>query len=123
MRMFRVSKDAVGTWLVVCIFAAPPAFAAPTIGGVPAGPLSSGQPVTITGSGFGTKPKAQPVLWDNFEGGAIGKQIQSVPAAIGQWDTANGSDNVTYTNEKAHSGRGLHDTILCMHITLRWPRI
>ena len=106
LHMFSVSKGAVSTWLGVCVVAAPLALAAPTISSVAGGPLSAGQPVTITGSGFGTKANAQPVLWDNFEGGAIGKQIQGVPAAIGRWDTGNGSDNVTYTNEKSHSGTG-----------------
>jgi hypothetical protein len=104
MRMFSVSKGAVGTWLVVCVVATPLALAAPTISGVAGGPLSAGQTVTIAGSGFGNKAKALPVLWDNFEGGTIGKQIQAVPAAVGQWDTGNGSDNVTYTKEKTHAG-------------------
>jgi len=110
--MFRASKGAVGTWVVVCVAAAPLAFAAPSISGV-AGGLSAGQTVTITGSGFGNKTKPQPVLWDDFERGAIGKQIQDVPAAIGHWDTGAGSENVTYTGAKAHTGRmaARHDFI------------
>jgi hypothetical protein len=110
--MFRASKGRVGTWVVVCVAAAPVALAAPSISGV-AGVLSNGQTVSITGSGFGDKPQPQPVLWDNFEGGAIGKQIQDVPAAIGHWDTGAGSENVTYTDAKAHTGRmaARHDFI------------
>jgi hypothetical protein len=110
--MFRVSKGAVGTYVVVCIAAAPLALAAPSISGV-AGRLSASQTVTITGSGFGNKAQPQPVLWDDFEGGAISKQIQDVPAAIGRWDTGAGSENVTYTNARAHTGRkaARHDFI------------
>jgi hypothetical protein len=110
--MFRASKCAVATWVGVCIAAAPLAFASPSITGV-AGGLSAGQTVTITGSGFGSKPQAQPVLWDNFENGTIGKQIQNVPAAIGHWDTGAGSENVTYTDAKAHTGKmaARHDFI------------
>jgi len=87
---------------VLCATA--PALAAPSISGV-AGTSAAGQTVTITGSGFGNKPQAQPVLWDDFEGGAIGKQIQDVAAAVGHWDTGSGSANVTYTNVKSHGGK------------------
>jgi hypothetical protein len=100
--MYRM-MGAAGAWVVLCAIAAPLALAAPSITGV-SGTFEAGQTVTITGSGFGNKPQPQPILWDNFEGGAIGKQIQGVPAAIGQWDTGAGSDNVTYTNAKSHTG-------------------
>lgn len=102
--MFRASKSGIGAWFVACVAAAPLALAAPSIGGVTGG-ASAGQTVTITGTGFGNKPQPQPVLWDDFEGGAIGKQIQDVPAAIGHWDTGAGSENVTYTDAKVHTGK------------------
>ena len=100
--MYRVR--AAGWASIVLCAAAPLALAGPSINGVTGVP-AAGQPVTITGSGFGSKPQPQPVLWDDFEGGAIGKQIQNVPAAIGHWDTGNGSDKVTYTNVKSHAGK------------------
>lgn len=36
----------------------------------PVGPLSNGASYTLCGSGFGTKPAAAPILYDDFEGGA-----------------------------------------------------
>jgi hypothetical protein len=78
--------------------------AAPTVGGV-SGTLSTGQTVTISGSGFGSKSSASPVLWDNFEGGAAGNGTQGAPATIGKWDTGAGSENVSYSNQVAHTGK------------------
>ena len=63
--------------------------AAPTVSGV-SGTLSSGQTVTVRGSGFGSKSQPAPVLWDNFEGGSSGNQIQGANATIGRWDTGAG---------------------------------
>ena len=102
MSMYRVMR-AAGLLLLLCTTAAPLAFAAPSISGI-AGVASAGQTVTITGNGFGNKAQPQPVLWDNFEEGAVGSQIQGRPAVIGQWDTGAGSEYVTYTNVKAHTG-------------------
>jgi chitodextrinase len=46
----------------------------PTITGV-SGTISQGQSITITGSSFGTKSHAGPMLWDNFDGGGIGAVV------------------------------------------------
>lgn len=51
-----------------------PAEAAPTITGV-SGPAAHGATVTVSGSGFGTKPTAAPLKYDDFEGGALGALI------------------------------------------------
>jgi len=102
--MHMNSRGGIRRWAVLCLAAAPVlAVGAPSVSGV-SGTLSVGQTVTVSGSGFGTKPVAQPLLWDNFEGGTAGKGIQDVPATIGKWDTGAGSENVTYTKAKAHSG-------------------
>jgi hypothetical protein len=87
---------------------APLALAGPTVGAV-SGTLSAGQTVTIAGSGFGSKPTAAPVLWDNFENGTVGGGLQGAPAAIGTWDTGAGSENVSYSNKAAHSGKQAAD--------------
>lgn len=45
---------------------------AQVISGVSGSPAHGGQ-VTISGSAFGTKPTAAPVIWDNFETGAFNR--------------------------------------------------
>jgi hypothetical protein len=93
--------------------------AAPTVTGV-SGTLSAGQTVTITGRGFGSKPSAQPVLWDDFESGTAGTQVQGAHAAIGQWDVGAGSQYATYSNVKAHTGRqaSAHDFVAQYNVSL-----
>lgn len=64
------------------------------------GVFSTGQTVTISGSGFGSKSPAAPVLWDNFEGGSNG-------AAIGNAQIGGAylrSNYVEYTSTDAYSG-------------------
>ena len=97
----RVGLLAAG--IVACSATSAVVYAAPSISNA-GGTMSAGTAVTITGTGFGSKPTAQPVLWDNFEGGTVGKTIKEVPAVIGKWDTGAGSDQVTYTRAKVHSG-------------------
>jgi hypothetical protein len=41
-------------------------FAAPSISSA-SGPVEHGQRITLTGSGFGTKPQAAPLLWDTVD--------------------------------------------------------
>jgi len=101
--MFESMKGAIGACALLCSAMAPLAIAAPTVSGV-SGTLSSGQTVTVNGSGFGSKPQAAPVLWDSFEGGANGSLIQGAAAAVGKWDTGAGSENPVYSTAKAHSG-------------------
>lgn len=38
-------------------------------------PVSSGQPLVISGSGFGSKSPAAPLKWDDFEKGTAGEQL------------------------------------------------
>lgn len=77
--------------------------AAPAVSGV-SGTLDAGQIITVTGSGFGTKATAKPLVWDDFEKGSADKLIQGSAAEIGSWDTGSGSDAVFYSNAKAYSG-------------------
>ena len=77
--------------------------ASPSISNI-SGTFSSGQLITITGSDFGTKSPAAPLVWDTFESGSNGTAIQSVNAILGQWDTGSGSDNVYYTNTIGYGG-------------------
>ena len=101
--MYATTKGAIGVCALLLGAMAPPAMAAPTVSGV-SGTLSSGQTVTVRGSGFGSKSQPAPVLWDNFEGGSSGNQIQGANATIGRWDTGAGSENPVYSTSKAHSG-------------------
>jgi hypothetical protein len=101
--MYVTTKGAIGACALFLSAMAPLALGAPTVSGV-SGTLSSGQTVTVRGSGFGTKPTAAPVLWDNFEGGNSGSLIQGAAAPVGRWDTGAGSENPVYSTAKAHSG-------------------
>ena len=78
-------------------------WAAPTLSSV-SGTFGHNQSVTISGSGFGTKAQAAPVLWDDFESGTNGTQIQNKNATIGKWDTGAGSDVPIYSNVVKHAG-------------------
>jgi len=52
------------------------------------GTWSHGNSVTISGSGFGTKSTAAPVIWDDFEGGTNGNSIHGQDPVVGpNWDT------------------------------------
>lgn len=48
---------------VVYLIAATPTWAAPTISGL-SGSVAHGGAITITGTGFGTKSQAAPLVWD-----------------------------------------------------------
>lgn len=58
-------------------------FGAPSINGV-SGTFSHGQSVTISGSDFGFKEQAAPVVWDDLEDGAM-----NATATIGSWNSVN----------------------------------
>lgn len=45
--------------------------------------IRNGQPFVISGSGFGTKPTAAPVVFDDFESGS--GQLHNKPAVVGTW--------------------------------------
>jgi len=55
---------------VVAVGAVAPVLAAPTVQQV-SGPLDHNSSITITGSGFGSKPTAAPVVWDNATGNSL----------------------------------------------------
>lgn len=69
------------------------------------GGSSQGRSVTVQGSGFGNKAQAGPVIYDDFETGPVGGQVENQPAVVGQWETGAGSGNPIYTDEQAHGGQ------------------
>ncbi len=83
------------------LFIAIPSYAAPSVSGV-SGTLSDGSSVTISGSGFGSKATAKPVIWDTFEGGADGS------ADVGSWSTftAGQSSTARRGSKSAQAGCG-----------------
>ena len=91
-----------GAYMLACALQA---YAAPAINNVQ-GNVSEQNSVTISGTGFGTKPTAtaQPWLWDTFESGSNGGYVGTNNATIGQWQTGEGSSNVRYSNARPHSG-------------------
>jgi hypothetical protein len=93
------------TWAgaLALAFVSFPVQAAPAISGV-TGTVSPGATLQITGSGFGTKPTAAPMLWDDFENGAVGAAIENVAARVGRWDSNDGTKFVTYSNRSPYAG-------------------
>lgn len=90
------------------------------------GTFSDGESVSISVSSPGEKSTAAPTLWDTFEGGTTGNQIQAQSAIIGAWETGSGSDRVTYSETSPHAGSksavhswdGAHwDANLCLNET------
>ncbi len=78
--------------------------AAPNVTAVQ-GTFQSGQMLTISGSGFGSKNQAAPLVWDDFEGGASGQSIAgNRPAAESldgdwTWDDYTNGVGPRYSNE------------------------
>lgn len=62
---FSLGAALVGTLLVV-----QPAMAQPTISSI-VGPVAQGHTIGISGSSFGVKPAATPLVWETFEDGAL----------------------------------------------------
>jgi hypothetical protein len=58
----------------IAIFCANTARGGPMISSV-SGSFSIGSAISIGGSGFGTKSKAAPVKWDNFDSGTVGSNV------------------------------------------------
>lgn len=90
-------RNAVILFLIAGLFSPSTSFAAPNISGV-TGTVTNGQSITISGSSFGTKSPAAPLVWDTFESGTVGTAVQSTSATVGTWDSGLGSDNVFYSN-------------------------
>lgn len=61
--------------------------------------ISHGDTFSITGSGFGTKASAPPVLFDTFASGTLGASVNGAAATIGQWtNDPDVSANPTYSD-------------------------
>lgn len=94
--------------------------AAPIIAGATS-TISSGQQVTLSGQGFGTKSVAPPLIWDNFEAGTSGSNVAGNPPTIRSigsgwvWEQYhNGGIQPVYTNtaQKPNSNLcSLHDFV------------
>jgi hypothetical protein len=82
---------------------APTSMAAPTVSSV-SGTVGQGQTITISGSAFGTKPQANPVVYDDFEAGTVGGKVEGRSGVTGQWGTGDWSYNVTYSNTQPMQG-------------------
>lgn len=82
---------------------APTVMAAPTVSSV-SGTVGQGQTITISGSAFGTKPQAAPVVYDDFESGAVGGKVEGRAGVTGQWGTGEWSYNVVYANTQPMQG-------------------
>lgn len=79
------------------------AYGAPVVTSA-SGTFTNNGSVTLIGSGFGTKPTATPLVWDNFEAGTTGAKILTANATIGKWDTGAGYDVGVYSTEQVHAG-------------------
>lgn len=82
------------------IFVTTSLWAAPSITSVN-GNVLHGQSINISGSGFGTKSPAAPILWETFDDGANGASIST----RGKWTTYVGN-GATYNNTQPYSGGG-----------------
>jgi len=86
---------------VVFQYGAQTSFAAPVVSGIH-GSVLNGQQVTISGSGFGIKNPAAPVLWASFNNNIT-------PSSLGQTITwkAN-SSGIVYSSSGGYSGGAAH---------------
>lgn len=75
------------------------------------GTMDDGSQITISGSSFGSKSKASPLVWDDFESGSNGAKVGTNSAAVGRWDVGAGSELVEYSSAQPHAGRmsSFHD--------------
>ncbi|HAM36054.1 MAG TPA: hypothetical protein DCP85_09045, partial [Elusimicrobia bacterium] len=80
----------------------PPPPGAPTISGV-SGNIINGSNITISGSGFGTKNPAAPLVWNNHEACAVGSDIV---AACGYNNEGGDGSKAYIRNDKAYGLQG-----------------
>lgn len=78
-------------------------WAAPAVTSV-TGTVGQNQTITVNGSSFGSKAKAAPLVFDDFEGGTVGAKVQSQPAAYGSWAQGDWSYAVTYASTSPLQG-------------------
>jgi hypothetical protein len=62
------------------------------------GSVAHGESVTISGSGFGSKSPAAPLLWETFDGGTSGESVSG-----GGWNSYTGG-GARYNNTQPYSG-------------------
>lgn len=86
MERISIIKNIIPSFLFMLLFSSI-CYATPSISTI-SGTLSHGQSVTITGSGFGTKLTASPLVWDNCSGTKITDKW------TGGWPNA--ASNTTY---------------------------
>jgi hypothetical protein len=98
----------ISIWLLI-IFTGT-LFAAPAITGV-SGTKSHGQSITISGSGFGTKSPAAPLVWDNGLG-ADGTAPSGYSGYYGTYSGSNAGYSIQYhsTGFRSVSGPHSHST-------------
>ena len=98
--------------IAIClVLACASAWAAPSISGV-SGTATHGQSITITGTGFGTKSKALPSVWDDFETGSLGSNVAGTRPEINYynsaWNSPHRSPVFSNTITKPNSRRSVH---------------
>lgn len=107
----RISFVCLVSFLSIISFSTSKVYAAPSINGV-SGIIQNGQSISISGSGFGTKPKAAPIKFDTFEDGSNGTPLYSRDPSWKVYDCADGGNpsgkcdhnGAIYYNSFAHSG-------------------
>jgi len=93
-------KNSLIVFLVALLlsFLASPVEGAPVINNS-SGNVIDGLSINISGSGFGTKTQAAPVVWDDFDGGSNGNDISGQNPAVGSsWGNLHGHSPV-YASE------------------------
>jgi hypothetical protein len=88
--------------LVASLLAAT-AYGAPTVSQV-SGTVAHNGTLSIAGSGFGSKSNAAPLVFDNFEAGAVGSKVMTAKAVVGQWEDGQGYDMPVYSNAQVWAG-------------------
>ncbi len=122
-RKSRTSSVEYVVLLLLGIFLAQNTSAAPAISSV-SGTVSNGNTITISGSGFGTKAQAGPMLWDDFDSGTNGSIVandgggttplihQGNLSSYSQWQVNGGgayaSKSITFNNASPKSRSSLH---------------
>lgn len=78
------------------------AISAPSITGI-SGTITHGSAITISGSSFGTKSTAAPLIWDDFETGS-GTIDSGDSAVVGTWDAEAEGYRAAYSTDYARTG-------------------
>lgn len=91
----RIVKPYIGGVFCAALIQFSFAIGAPVVTSV-SGTPAQGQAVKISGTSFGTKAQAGPLVFDDFESGADGQPVQGKTAAAGKWNTGAYANGVTY---------------------------